>query len=295
MRLAAAALLLVLPLPAARARAPAIPALHADFLDALQRGQHRRAAGLIEQVNRLAVEEGREGAGGAAADAGRWTAADYAADMSARFALERERWDEAMAFDADAVDGDAAKAALLFARGVAAARAAWPGGHARLIDLARQAAARLGDLAASAPPAVSRALERRRVLILAAISASQEEREEMRVLLAQAASLEGTGGAVPAGLGLPIPARELEGDLWLQVARYRDAQRAYAASLAGHPGRARSLLGLARAAARGGDADVAKQAYADLLLVWTDADPDLPALTEARAYLAQHDGNRRDR
>jgi hypothetical protein len=47
-----------------------------------------------------------------------------------------------------------------------------------------------------------------------------------------------------------------------------------------------SRLGLARAAAQAGDKPKAKKAYADFLTPWKDADPDLPALAEARKELA---------
>jgi hypothetical protein len=45
-------------------------------------------------------------------------------------------------------------------------------------------------------------------------------------------------------------------------------------------------LGLARAAAKSGDTATARTAYQDLLALWKDADPDLPAVKAARQEYA---------
>ena len=57
-----------------------------------------------------------------------------------------------------------------------------------------------------------------------------------------------------------------------------------------YPHHAETELRLARAAAAAGDAAAARDAYARLLTTWAHADPDLPALAEARAAL----GGKRD-
>jgi eukaryotic-like serine/threonine-protein kinase len=46
-------------------------------------------------------------------------------------------------------------------------------------------------------------------------------------------------------------------------------------------------LGLARAAALGGDLAASRRAYQDFLALWKDADPDIPVLREARAEYAK--------
>jgi eukaryotic-like serine/threonine-protein kinase len=50
---------------------------------------------------------------------------------------------------------------------------------------------------------------------------------------------------------------------------------------------ARARLQLARALALSGDAMKAKSAYADLLTLWRNGDPDIPVLREARAESAR--------
>ena len=48
-----------------------------------------------------------------------------------------------------------------------------------------------------------------------------------------------------------------------------------------------SQLGMARAFARGGNVDESRKMYEQLMSVWSDADPELPVLLEARNELAQ--------
>lgn len=57
----------------------------------------------------------------------------------------------------------------------------------------------------------------------------------------------------------------------------------YRVVLAKHPGRARSLLGAARAAAKAGDAAASKDFYSQLLSIWSDAEENTDGLAEARA------------
>jgi tetratricopeptide (TPR) repeat protein len=79
------------------------------------------------------------------------------------------------------------------------------------------------------------------------------------------------------------PAHELAGELLLELGRPAEARRQFEQALARAPGRALALLGLARAAARSGDAGgagQAREAYAELARNWRHADPGLPELAE---------------
>ncbi|MBY0495892.1 MAG: hypothetical protein K2Y23_16915 [Cyanobacteria bacterium] len=97
--------------------------------------------------------------------------------------------------------------------------------------------------------------------IRAAVSAAQEERDELGLLLAHARSLSdqmGLGAGTPPEYPLPID--ELEGELWLEVDRFTEARDAYerAAKTRGTPN---SWIGLARASDRLGDTVTACRAY----------------------------------
>ena len=78
------------------------------------------------------------------------------------------------------------------------------------------------------------------------------------------------------------PSHELLGEMLLETGKPADARKEFEAALARYPGRALSLLGLARAAAKSGDAAAAKDAYARLAAIWSRADADLPELAEVR-------------
>jgi tetratricopeptide (TPR) repeat protein len=109
--------------------------------------------------------------------------------------------------------------------------------------------------------------------------------EEALALLREAADLEGTMPP-PSGPPSPLkPAHELYGEVLLEADRAEEAARQFEASLLRTPNRAASLLGAARSAARMGDGETARRRYAALAEVWRQADSDLPALAEVRAYL----------
>ena len=96
--------------------------------------------------------------------------------------------------------------------------------------------------------------------------------------------------AMPPPSGPPDtvkPAHELFGDILLHAGRPTEAAQQFLTALARHPNRARSLLGVARAAAKTGDSRGAVIAYSKLLQVRAQGDAELPELREARAYVEQ--------
>ena len=88
----------------------------------------------------------------------------------------------------------------------------------------------------------------------------------------------------PVARPYPVkPAGELYGEILLGTGDASAAVVQFKASLARTPGRALSLLGLARAASAAGLRADAVKAAKDFLAVWHLADPDRPELAEARA------------
>ncbi|MEX0829999.1 MAG: hypothetical protein WD032_07120 [Nitrospirales bacterium] len=105
--------------------------------------------------------------------------------------------------------------------------------------------------------------------------------------LDQATALEET---LPPPSGPPDlikPTHELYGEVLLFLDRPKDAQQQFERALLWHPNRARSLLGLGRAASSNGDLQTARHAYGTLLHIWKQADSDLPELREAKEFLEQ--------
>lgn len=82
-----------------------------------------------------------------------------------------------------------------------------------------------------------------------------------------------------------MPAREMLGDLYMELKKPGEAVKAYVATLAEAPNRFDALLGAAQASQAAGDTHSARDYYSQLLKI---ADPaaDRPELKEARTYLA---------
>jgi hypothetical protein len=102
----------------------------------------------------------------------------------------------------------------------------------------------------------------------------------------QAADREDGTQKHPVTPGPVLPARELEGDLLLVVRKPAEAAKAYAATLALSPNRARSLFGLARAAVLTGDTATALATYQQFLNLMAKADGGRPEIAIARRVVA---------
>jgi len=92
--------------------------------------------------------------------------------------------------------------------------------------------------------------------------------------------------ALPMDFGPPVtikPPRELAGEMLLEMGKPAEARAEFLLALARTPGRSAVLLGLARAEAALGNRNEAARRYNQLAANWHRADPDWPALHEARA------------
>lgn len=117
------------------------------------------------------------------------------------------------------------------------------------------------------------------VAIRAAVSAAQEERDEMSLFLQHARALSqqmAIAGTVPTS---PLPIDELEGELWFEVDRFPEARTAFerAVALAPSPN---AWIGLARSADKLGDRVTACRAYTSV-----KGTPGLPASADLEVSL----------
>ncbi len=182
-----------------------------------------------------------------------------------------------------------ARAADLFVRGVHALRrsdrVAADTSLAALMRLAREAES------AKAPggnPLVLQAPVVMELELTALRRMADGNSTEAVELLQRATALE---DRMPMEFGPPAivkPSHELLGDVLLHLGRSVEAKREYERALALAPRRARSLLGLARAAERAGDMKTAHGAWAALKEIWRGADRELPALAEVRRAVDDH-------
>ena len=110
--------------------------------------------------------------------------------------------------------------------------------------------------------------------------ASGDEQEGLR-LMRQAADLESTTEKHPITPGEILPARELLGDMLLEMNRPEKARREYALALQRSPRRLNSLYGSGRAAEMAGDRPGAMKSYSELL-EFAAPDSSDPRLQRAR-------------
>ena len=197
--------------------------------------------------------------------------------------VERERWELAATLKDPPgwKPKNYVQAALVFVRGFAAAMLGRADADRHLADLNAIRSQGFAKNYFKRPERLDIwALE-----IQAAIRVSNKDYEEAIALMKKATAIE---EKLPAPSGPPRlikPTYELFGEILLRAGKSKEAAQQFATSLLRHPNRARSLLGAARSAADNGDREEAVGWYSKLLAVWTQADPTLPELREARSYL----------
>jgi len=96
--------------------------------------------------------------------------------------------------------------------------------------------------------------------IRAAISAAQDERDEMNLFLTHARDISEQMALIGEPAQWPLPIDELDGELFLEVDQYADARDAYERATKTRP-TPNAWVGLARAADKLGDVVTACRAY----------------------------------
>lgn len=84
------------------------------------------------------------------------------------------------------------------------------------------------------------------------------------------------------------PVGETEGAAMLAASGWTDAKTAYIQALKERPRSGFALYGIAMSSEKSGAVSAAAKGYADFLAAWKDADPALPQVKHAQAYLATH-------
>lgn len=212
----------------------------------------------------------------------------YAA-IPARHAIELRQWTVAATLTQEHPDFPWsrfpwAQAITEFARGLGAARSG---------DIARAQAsmARLQTLQESIERSGDRywatQVEIQRLAVAAWSKHAQHDDDAALELMRQSADLEDASEKRPVTPGPIVPARELLGELLLELQQSTAALDAFETALDSSPNRLNGLLGAARAARAAGNAHAAQRYYGSLLAVAPHA--QRPALDEARAYLRARD------
>jgi hypothetical protein len=243
-----------------------------DFLDYayLQSGQAAKARALVDELKNVV--------GASAQD----IASDQA-QFAARNALELRKWKEAAALAIPAVpltDQDA----TYHVRGIGAARSGDAvGAQADLQKLKEIHAAQRAERMQHGYSMHSDSGENVGEQEVAAwIAFAQGKNDDAVKQMRAAADREDAAGVD----SLAMPAREMLGDLLMELHRPADALDAYKTALKESPKRFDSLDGAALAAEAAGKAAEARQFYAQLVAVCGPG-ADRPELEDARVYLAK--------
>lgn len=248
----------------------------------LQQGRYRKAEELLQLMKQVMAESTYDNK----------LRPDYYennyANMAAAFVVETERWDLANE---------------LFPPGSQpqSSAVAQDGGHGQHGSTPMTNTMRYSSASRTLPPfiralsasirgsAVSADLDGIRGLDVSAVAAATKGDFKTAIeLMQKATALEEETGAPSGPPSLIKPTHELFGEILLKAGKPADAVAMFRAALLRQPNRARSLLGLARAAAQSGDQSTAAATYAKFLEQWKQADEGLPELNEARDFLKSH-------
>jgi len=212
----------------------------------------------------------------------RFTAPYALAAMPARYAVERGDWQAATRLEPRASAFPFTEALTRFARGIGAARS----GDAATADKEAQELARLRDALKTAKNEYwATEVEVNRIGVAAWTALAQGKPDEALTLMRNAADVEDRNEKHIVTPGRILPARELLGDMLLELKRPADALKEFETTQVREPERFRSYYGAAQAAAQSGDRAKAKR-YFTKLLEMTGQGAARPELAQARAFLA---------
>ncbi|HXE75341.1 MAG TPA: hypothetical protein VNN18_06880 [Candidatus Xenobia bacterium] len=209
------------------------------------------------------------------------------AAIPARYAVERRQWKEAagLAAPEGVFPGGAAcwaEATLYFARGLGAART----GDAAA---ARAAIAQLEgcgkELAAANDKLWGAQVEVQRRSAAAWLALAEGNKDAALAMMRAAADLEDGTDKHPVTPGAVVPARELLGEMLLELKRPVEGLTAFEVALRASPNRFWSLYGAGRAAELAGEQRKAAEYYDKLVDVCPAYDTDRAELQAARAFL----------
>jgi tetratricopeptide (TPR) repeat protein len=203
------------------------------------------------------------------------------AAIPARYAIERGDWRQASKIQPIPSKYPFADAMTYFARALGAARS---GDLASAEDDVRQLAVLRDDLKTAKSDYWATEVEVSRLGAAAWVAWARGRHEEALGLMRSAADVEDKNEKHIVTPGRIVPARELLGEMLLELKRPAEALREFEASQTREPDRFRGLYGAAQAATQSGDIATAKRYFARLVDIAGQGDPR-PELARARNFL----------
>jgi tetratricopeptide (TPR) repeat protein len=210
--------------------------------------------------------------------------APYAiAAMHARYALERGAWQEAMQLQPQPSKFLFTNAITYFARALGAVRS----GDTTAAEKDAEELARLHKGLQDAKDNYwATEVEIQRLAVAGWIALVQGKTDDAQKFMRAAADLEDKNEKSIVTPGRIVPARELLGDMLLELKQPALALREFEASHVREPNRFRGYYGAARAAEAAGDRQKAGEYFAKLVDLAKNADSLRPEFARAKAYLA---------
>jgi hypothetical protein len=256
-------------------------ALHAmDYIvyAHLQLAQDRAAAAVLREIKEYKT-----------IDVEHFAAAYAFAAMPARYALERRRWSEAAALALHPPQLSwhkfpQAEGVTIFARGLGAARSGDAAGARR--DIARLETLR-DTLTQMKSAYWADQTEIQRLVVSAWVARAEGRQAEALALMRTAAEREDATEKHPVTPGSIVPARELLGEMLLELGQPAQALREFEASHKVEANRFHGLAGAARAAELAGDAVKARTYYTQLVTLAAKADTERVEMQQAKTFLGK--------
>ena len=250
----------------------------------LQTGQDRAARRIVESLQEISArfdpKAVMSGAGG--------PAAGYfaLAAIPARYALERQDWKQAAQLAVHETPSSYTEAMTWFARGLGAARLGLAPGATESAAALHQIHDRLVK---GGENYWTRQVEIQEMVINAWSAWEEGKSEEALRQMKLAAEMEDATEKNAITPGPLAPARELLGEMLLQMNQPAQALEQFESTLKKEPGRFRALYGAAHAAELSGNHEARKRYYSELLRVAAHADnPGRPELGESRRAISRH-------
>jgi tetratricopeptide (TPR) repeat protein len=199
----------------------------------------------------------------------------------ARIAIELRQWDEAAKLEPRPGTSAWAAAMVHWARAVGAARSGQ-------LDAAQQDVARLAafrdQLQQATQPYWADQVEIQRRSASAWLAFARGDQTQALELMRSSADLEDSTEKHPATPGAITPAREMLGELLVELGKPAEALQEYEASLKNSPNRFNGLYGAARAAELAGNRARAREHYDALLGICGKDNHERRELDHARAF-----------
>jgi len=206
------------------------------------------------------------------------------AAMPARYAMERGAWREAMQLQAQSTRFPFTDAITHFARALGAARS----GDIAAAEKDAEELARLHKALQDAKNNYwATEVEIQQLAVAGWIALAQRRNDDALKFMRASADLEDRNEKHIVTPGRIVPARELLGEMLLELKQPALALKEFEASQVREPNRFRGYYGAALAAEAAGDREKASAHYAKLVDLTKTAGSARPELARAKAYIAQ--------